>query len=277
MNTKILVALVIGIAVIGLTGAASAREDQTSSIYYEFIKTIDGQGIGNIRALDDITSCAGWSYVDPRNSDSDADAPDEVAMIQNTLTNTWATTQLDRLGDYDGTLTQTGYATITKRALRSEDELDEMKATVIKTQDLEVSGQFLTFGARFDDEAVVGVNYYDPIRGPGDGLIPACGNCHLVEESSAGGSVVLTGTEPERTSQISEAAVGTASWTSVSADGWTHLATMGGGSSAYSKFFGDTILYEDDTIATNSWSNTDHSWAGTSYSGAGGCPGITLP
>ncbi|MCW3133709.1 MAG: hypothetical protein N2V78_05205 [Methanophagales archaeon] len=279
MNTKIIVALVIATTLVGLTGAASARETQTSSIYYEFVKTIDGEGIGNINALDDINSCAGWSYDDPRVSQSTPGCPAESAMIQNTLTNTWATTQLDPKGEYEGTVTQTGAAMIIKRPLDSEDDLEEMEASVRKTQDIVVSGQFDKFGAKFDDKAVVGVNYYDPIRGPDIdlGLIPACGNCHLIEESTASGSVVLSGSEPAKTSQISEAAVGTASWTSVSADGWTHLATMGGGSSAYSEFFGDTIVYEDDTITTSSHAKTTHEWAGTRYCGSGGCPTISQP
>ena len=61
MNTKILVALVVGITLVGLTGAASA-ETSVSSIYYNFVRNVDGQGIHDtINDLDNIVSTAGWS------------------------------------------------------------------------------------------------------------------------------------------------------------------------------------------------------------------------
>ena len=224
MNTKILVALIIGITLVGLTGAASACETSTSSIYYEFVKTIEGQGIGVVgNSLDGIESTAGWDQ-----------GFGERAIIQNTLVDVKAEPAVDPDGIYHAKVIQAGTASITKRPLDSEDELGELESSVKKSQDVIVSGQFMSFGASFEDYASVGVNYYDPIQP----TVSPCGNCHATETSEARGKVVAHGSG----TRISEAAVGTASWTSLSADGWTGTVVMDGGSSAYSEFFGDSIV-----------------------------------
>lgn len=259
MNTKILVALVIGIALFGLTGAASACQTTNSDLYYQFVHTVQGQGIEIIDGLDDINSCAGFTIEGPCDG-----GLSENAMITNTLVNVDATF-IDNRGDdgiYDATVTQTGTASILKRPLDSEDELDELEVFVLKTQDLLVSGQFTEISAEFTDAASVGVNYYDPLR-----EIVACGNCHADEISSASGSV----TALNEVAKISEAAIGTASWTSLSADGWNNIVDMDGGSSAYSSFFGDTIVPIDSPgIQTTSTATTTHTW--THDCGASPCP-----
>ena len=259
MNTKILVALVIGIALVGLTGAASACETTTSDLYYDFVHRVEGQGIGIIDGLDDINSCAGFTIEGPCDG-----GLSENAMIKNTLVGVKATFD-DPRGDggiYDATVIQSGSASITKRPLDSEDVLDELEVFVLKTQDLMVSGQFTSIGAKFEDKASVGVNYYDPLRD-----IVDCGNCHATEISEAGGKV-----EALNGATISEAAIGTASWTSLSADGWTDVVIMDGGSSAYSKFFGDTIVpINDPGIETTSTVTTQHTWV--HGCGAPPCPG----
>ena len=264
MNTKILVALVIGIAVIGLTGVASARETSTSSIYYEFLKEVEGEGIHVITDLDDITSTAGWTYLNPSVADTTASCYDEAVLIENKIHNTYATFDQDYEGLYDGTVIQTGSASMTKRPLDSEApcDLPEFEARVDKSQAVIVSGQFKKFGTSFTDSASVGVNYYDPIRD----TVSWCGNCHAEETSAASGRVVANGD-----SKFSEAAVGTSSWTSLKAMGWEHAPTEGttadwvymdGGASAFSEFFGDSLVTPGigNSITTSANTVADHSW-----------------
>jgi hypothetical protein len=263
MNTKILVMLVIGIAVIGLTGVASARETSTSSIYYEFLKEVEGEGIHVINDLDAITSTAGWSYNNPHGGGG-SECPDEAVFIENTVVDTYATFDQDRKGEYDATVIQTGSASMTKRPLNSEApcDLPEFEARVDKSQAVIVSGQFKEFGTSFTDRASVGVNYYKPIMD----TVSHCGNCHAEEISEASGNVLANGA-----SKISEAAIGTSSWTSLKAMGWEHAPTVGttadwvymdGGSSAYSEFFGDSLVTPDagNSITTSADTVADHSW-----------------
>jgi hypothetical protein len=267
MNTKILVALVIGIALFGLTGAASAQtstDTSTSSIYYEFVKTIEGNGISVVRdSLDGIESTAGWQQ-----------GAGERALIQNTLVNVHANAgNIDPNGVYHATLTQAGTASITKRPLDSEDDFGELEISMMKGQDLIVSGQFKSIGAVFNDHASVGVNYYDPITNgydePGALSVSDCGNCHATEESKASGVVRAIGA-----AKISEAAIGTTAWTSLSADGWTGTVVMDGGSSAYSSFFGDSIVGQTPIgagqPAGGSIITSSDSWASHSWNSAGG-------
>lgn len=264
MNTKILVALVIGIALFGLTGAASADTTScqatdttsTSSIYYEFVKTIEGNGIDVVgTSLDNIVSGAGWNQ-----------GGCEKALIKNTLVNVDVNAgNIDPNGVYHATLTQAGTASITKRPLDSEDELGELEIAMKKGQDLTVSGQFKSIGAQFSDFGSVGVNYYNPIDSDtGDPSVSDCGNCHATEVSSAWGTVVAYDN-----AKISEAGIGTSSGTSLSADGWTGTVVMAGGSSAYSNFFGDSIVGQTPidasqlaggSIITASGSSATHSW-----------------
>lgn len=258
MNTKILVALVIGIALFGLTGAASACQTTNSDLYYQFVHTVEGQGIEIIDGLEDINSCAGFTIEGPCVTNELS----ENAMITNTLVNVDAVFADPRRGDgiYDATVTQTGTASILKRPLDSEDDLDEFEVFVLKTQDLTVSGQFTKVSASFTDAASVGVNYYDPLRG-----ISHCGNCHATEISEASGRV-----EAHDGATISEAGIGTASWTSLSVDGWTDIVTMDGGSSAYSSFFGDSIVPSGGSIETSANAWEVHSW--NAGCGASPCP-----
>ena len=262
MNTKILVMLVIGITLVGLTGVASARETSTSSIYYEFLKEVEGEGIHVITDLDDITSTAGWSYNNPSEPGSSG-CFDEAVFIQNKVHNTYATFAPDTEGEYEGTVIQTGSASMTKRPLNSEApcDLPEFEARVDKTQAVIVSGQFKTFGTAFSDSASVGVNYYDPITG----TVSHCGNCHAEETSTAYGSVVANGN-----SKFSEAAIGTSSWTSLKAMGWEHVPIttgadwvyMDGGAAASSEFFGDSLVTPgaSNSITTTAHATSDHFW-----------------
>lgn len=250
MNTKILVALVIGTALFGLTGAASACQTTNSDLYYQFVHTVEGQGIEIIDAMPVITSGAGW--------DVGGGCDVENALIRNTLVDVTATF-VDPRGDdgiYDATLVQTGTASITKRPLDSEDELDELEVLVVKTQDLSVSGQFTYIGATFQDDASVGTNWFDPLK-----EIVGCGNCHADERSTASGSVTALGPKDGGMAKISEAAIGTSSWTSLSADGWNNIVDMDGGASAYSSFFGDSIVPIDSPgIQTTATATTTHTW-----------------
>jgi hypothetical protein len=257
MNTKILVALVIGIALFGLTGAASACETSVSSIYYEFVKTVDGQGLEDtINDLDHISSTAGWSYNNPDNTETTLSCQDEEVCIRNTLVDTTGTaSEYDVDGIYHATVVQAGSAAITKRPIDSEGPI-ELEITMAKAQDVMVSGQFDTFGATFHDFGSAGVNYYDPIRDE----VSGCGNCHATEVSDAWGTVTANAGKDGAEARISEAAVGTASHTSLLANGWTGVVLMDGGSSAYSEFFGDTVVENGASITTESGSTATHSW-----------------
>ena len=262
MNTKILVALVIGITLAGLTGAASACQTTTSDLYYQFVHTVEGQGIEIIDGMPAIASCAAWDVGGPCN--------DENAGIVNRLVNVNADFNDARGGDgiYHATLTQTGAASITKRPLDSEDDLEELEVFVGKSQDLAVSGQFTKVEAVFEDCASVGANWYDPLR---DVIGCHCGNCHAIELSEA-----TAGVYAKENAKISEASMGTGSWTSLSADGWDGDIVMDGGSSAYSSFYGDTIVpIGDPGIVTSSTVTTQHTW--THGCGAPACPNCPPP
>ena len=257
MNTKILVALVIGITLVGLTGAASACETTTSDLYYQFVHHIDGQGI-DIVDLERIDSGAGWAI--------GGYCSEENAVIRNMLVDTTPVASNDYSGDgiYEATLTQIGSASITKGPVNSQDDVEELETYVFKSQDLFVSGQFDSYGAEFKDCASVGVNWHAPIRD----TVSGCGNCHALEESAATTNVVANGD-----AKISEALMGTSSWTSLSADGWTGLVVMDGGGSAYSSFLGDSLVPEGSSITTSGNFETTHGW----YAGCGarrlpGCP-----
>jgi hypothetical protein len=241
MNTKILVALVIGITLVGLTGTASACQTTTSDLYYQFVHTVQGQGIDIIDDMPVITSGAGWDVGGPCN--------DENALIKNRLVDVTANFNGDNDGIYDATLTQTGSASITKRPLDSEDDYEELEVFVGKSQDLAVSGQFTSINAVFRDRASVGVNYYDPITNnpPNVLSVSDCGNCHAKEDSYASAGVNAYGD-----AKISEASMGTGSWTSLSADGWTGTVIMDGGSSAYIEFW----CRRQHKYSCKRWNNT---------------------
>ena len=268
MNTKIITALVIGITLAGLTGAASACQTTTSDLYYQFVHTVQGQGIDIIDEMPVITSGAGW--------DVGGGCNDENALIKNRLVGVTAKFNGDNGGIYDATLTQTGSASITKRPLDSEDDYEELEVFVGKSQDLAVSGQFTSVRAKFVDEASVGVNYYDPITNnlPNVLSVSDCGNCHATEESKAIAGVYAAGD-----AKISEASMGTGSWTSLSADGWTGTVIMDGGSSAYSSFYGDSIVGNTPISSSSPAGGSIKTYAGvgTTHTWNSGCGAPTLP
>ena len=268
MNTKIIVALVIATALVGLTGAASACQTTTSDLYYQFVHTVEGQGIEIIDDMPAINSGAGW--------DIGGHCSDENALIKNTLVDVNAAFDGDNGGIYHATLTQTGSASIIKRPLDSEDELEELEVSVGKSQDLAVSGQFTEVVAEFADRASVGTNYYDPIMNDPPNVLSVsdCGNCHATEISKA-----IAGVSASGNAKISEASMGTGSWTSLSADGWTGTVIMDGGSSAYSSFYGDSIV-GNTPIPSNSpagGSITTYASVGTTHTWNSRCGAPTLP
>jgi hypothetical protein len=240
MNTKILVALVLGITLVGLTGAVSG-ETTTSDLYYQFVHTVTGDGINIIDAMPVITSGAGW--------DDGGACSAEKALIMNRL----LAAEYAHEGEYEAVLVQSGSASIIKRPLDSEDEFEEFEADMYKAQDLYLSGEFngtpvdgwQTIKAQFKDYGSVGCNNYS-----------GCGNIHAVGElyDSSRGWLACYGD-----ARISEATIGTASWTSLSADGLLENVIMDGGISAYSSF-GDMSVTDGGSVFTAASAYAGHSW-----------------
>jgi hypothetical protein len=283
MNTKILVALVIGIALVGLTGAASANpgvlpdglyqhycdnidEDPEPGDYesitetYTFTKTVGGDDlvdIGEVTSGTYFYESPILGYEDPNQGHT----TELKGIIENTLVGTCVKVVENCSDPYEATLIQTGKITANLNVPEVK-ELPEFDLSVEKSQRLIASGQFETYGAMFEDCAEVGANYWDPIRGLDD--IGDCGNCHLEERSLA-----VAGVYAEGDAMFAEVDMGTKSWTSLDAvecvNACEPAVLMDGGSMAYSSFGGESIVPQHDSIITGAGVLTTHGW----NSGAG--------
>ena len=277
MNTKILVALVIGIALFGLTGAASANpgvylpdglyqhycdniyEDPEPGDYesitqsYTFTKTVGGDDLVDMGKVTSGT----YFYESPILGDVGPGPKSELkGVIENTLVGTCVKVVDDCSDPYEATLTQKGAISANLNVPKAK-ELPEFNLHVEKAQRLEASGQFELYGAVFKDCAEVGANYWDPIRNLDD--IADCGNCHLTEKSLA-----VAGVMAKEGAMFAEVDMGTSSWTSLDAvecvNACEEAVLMDGGSMAYSSFGGESIVGRDSGIVTGAGVITTHGW-----------------
>lgn len=278
MNTKILVALVIGIALFGLTGAASANpgvlpdglyqhycdniyEDPEPGDYesitqtYTFTKTVGGDDLVDMGPVTSGT----YFYESPILGYEDPHpyrTTELKGVIENTLVGTCVKVVDDCSDPYEATLIQTGAISVDLNVPEAK-ELPEFDLHVEKSQRLIASGQFELYGAKFEDCAVVGANYWDPIRNLDD--IAGCGNCHLTEQSTA-----VAGVMAKEGAMFAEVDMGTSSWTSVDAvecvNACEQAVLMDGGSMAYSSFGGESIVDRNSEIVTGAGVITTHGW-----------------
>jgi hypothetical protein len=173
-------------------------------------------------------------------------------------------------------LTQGGYATLHAEALDPEDENPELELKMLKYQEVAFSGPYDDYSASFADYGIVGTNFLcaiqDPDADPNEADtegVSWCGNCWAVENSEAFGSVI---TSDE--ARLVDGTIGTKSWTSLEADGWTGDVTMDGGVAPYATFgdegFG-ALVQAGETVTTYAEGTTVHSW------NFGSGPGSILP
>jgi len=187
MNTKILVALVIATALVGLTGAASAAE-QIDSIYYEYTQIFGGEEINPVR----VNSGAAFEVIDEHFDSTTAASgwPDtqKCAIVGNYMN---TNPGMEHGGAYHHKITQSGSADLILRTMNDEDEFPELELDLAKAQNIWYSGQFDSYGVEMKQIGIVGENYGAFGVGAND---PACGNCHLVETATGNGSTTATGT-----------------------------------------------------------------------------------
>jgi hypothetical protein len=186
MNTKILVALVIGITLAGLTGVASAAE-QIDSIYYEYTQTFGGEEINPVR----VASGAAFEVTDEHFDSTTATinrGETETCAIVGNYMNT--NPGMEHGGAYHHAITQSGSADLIMRTMEDEDVLPELELALQKAQSIWYSGQFDSYGVEMAQIGIVGENYGAYGVGLGD---PACGNCHLEEIATGNGLTTATG------------------------------------------------------------------------------------
>jgi hypothetical protein len=266
MNTKILVALVIGIALFGLTGGASACETVNEDLYYQFVKIVEGQTGTNVNYANvmDVTKSGAFFEEKPSNGCT----PDcDNAGIINKLNEAKVSLTTGN-SEYTGTLTQRGWATVIKRPHSSVDgSLPEVEASTLATQELTTTGPQTYAKAKFDSEAYAGTSGYDPVTGyPG-----SPGELGNIYAKAGLRSPAVTGVTAGTTgAQFGSATMGMSLSTSLAADpdvDHTNVL-MSGGSSAYSRFSDAKLDEQYGVISTYSTINACHEW-GDHYGGYG--------
>ena len=187
MNTKIITALVIAFALVGLTGAASAQgSTYNADLNYDFSQILDTEEPADV----DIHSAAcfhGDMYFDTNYGFGDPGDPVTVGGVVN---NTMITRPgLFSTGVEHQMASQSGSAGITIRSPDSEDDLPELEAEITSAQSMWYSGSFDEYHFSSSDTGVIGayglhangLDFENP--GPGDD----CGNIGLISTSSGTG------------------------------------------------------------------------------------------
>ena len=263
MNTKIIVALVIGIALVGLTGAASAAE-QIDSIYYEYIQTFGGEEINPVK----VASGAAFEVIDEHFDSTtvkkigEGNYPDtqKCAMVGNYMN---TNPGMEHGGAYHHKITQSGSADLILRTMDDEDEFPELELDLVKAQSIWYSGQFDSYGVEMEQVGIVGTNY--GAFGVGDND-PACGNCHLYETATGSGLTTATGT-----ASITEGtfAMASAQGVDVYLANENTVMDITGGVGIGSTFDGNIDF---DTGSITTWVTASET--SSISSGAGACPNI---
>nr|QNO54491.1 hypothetical protein ILIMKHIM_00020 [Methanosarcinales archaeon ANME-1 ERB7] len=206
MNTKILVALVIAFAVVGLTGAASAQDGPGSSytgyISYDSFQIIDTE---EPTALDiDSGACfrldidhfdTNYGVNDNYKDDEDFIAePGGVVPVGAGVYNMMSASPewFYSEGVEHQVATQGGSATITINTKDSEDSEPEMAAEITSDQSLWYSGSFSGYFINVEDKGMAGaygllsdgLDFDDP------GVADDCGNLILKSDSSGQGATL---------------------------------------------------------------------------------------
>lgn len=199
MNTKIIVALVIGIALVGLTGAASATGSNYTG-YSDYSHT-DILNTETPTAIDVDSGTCFHTVIDHFDNSygfTGSNTGDDVlvgAGVHNTMH-----AVPEGMGVEHQIATQAGTAAITIRSLDSEDDLPEVEAGVTSQQSLWYSGSFTEYYFSTSDKGFAGAygllsNGLD-FGSPGVG--DDCGNIFLMSESAGEGfTYTILGTDPK--------------------------------------------------------------------------------
>jgi hypothetical protein len=183
MNTKIITALVIAFALVGLTGAASAQgSTYSANVNYDFSQILDTEEPANV----DVDSGACFGAVVDFDTNYGFHDPGDPVTVGGAVSNTMFTMP----GTYSTGVehqmaSQSGSAGITFRSPDSEDGLPELEAEITSGQSMWYSGSFDDYYFLSGDSGVIGayglhangLDFEDP--GPDDD----CGNIGLISES----------------------------------------------------------------------------------------------
>ena len=188
MNTKIITALVIAFALVGLTGAASAAGGiYTGTIDYDFSDYMD---LGEPTLLD-LNSGAGFHTVIHHFDTNYGLASDGTPLpggqvdVFGGVCNSMDADPIYELttpGVTHQIAAQSGSASVTVRSKDSEDGLPEVEAGIMSGQSLWYSGSFDGYSMITDDVGVAGA--YGLLS---NGLPDDCGNIMLVSDSKGDG------------------------------------------------------------------------------------------
>ena len=195
MNTKILVALVIATALVGLTGAASAQ----GSTYYGYsdYSHTDILDTETPTALD--VRSGTCFYTDIDHFDGSYGFSGDDVLVGGEVHNSMFATPTG-MGVEHQLATQAGTVEITIRSLDSEDDLPEMEAKVTSDQTLWYSGSFTEYSFLTDDKGFAGAYglLSNGLDFGAEGVADDCGNIFLMSESDADGlTKAIMGTDPK--------------------------------------------------------------------------------
>ena len=245
MNTKIITALVVGIALFGLTGAASANDEwatwETDEISFEYLESFAGLEPVTV----DVTSGVGFDKV-ITNFDTTYGYYEDGTLIKGAeIEKTMKTTPTGD-GGFDQTIRQSGYAKQVIRGLNKEDGKVEFAAEIGTSQDTWFSGTLNKMDVEMSDTGYIGAY----------GLVtkanPGCGNCVLYSNSEGTGTTEALGTkEGNHLSILHDGTfwMDTVEGVSVDLSGtWRPEAFVYGGSSGGSTFEG--TMKEEGSIHT---------------------------
>ena len=189
MNTKIITALVIGVALFGLTGAASATDlwEQVTYVHQETLDSVQYQptneslvsGAFFAKIVDDFDANYGYTTTGPWILDDDVLAVGGIGNIMKV--------EPTGVGAYSSDITQSGMANITIRSLDADDKLPEIEMNMLKTQQVGVTGSLDRVNVTMDSYGLVGE--YGALS---NGL-PGCGNLVQVQAAHANAAVAPNG------------------------------------------------------------------------------------
>ena len=197
MNTKIIVALVIGIALVGLTGAASAQgSSYTGYSDYSHTDILDTE---TPTAIDVDSGTCFHTVIGHFDNSYGFPAEGSPVPVGAGVLNTMDATPVG-MGVEHQIATQSGSAAITIRSLDSEDCLPELEADITSTQSLWYSGSFTEYGFLTSDKGFAGA--YGLLSNGLDfgdlGVGDDCGNIFLMSQSAADGyTEAIMGTDPK--------------------------------------------------------------------------------
>ena len=185
MNTKIIVALVIGIALVGLTGAASAQGSSYTG-YSEYSHS-DILNTETPTAIDVDSGTCFHTVIDHFDNSYGFTTPGDAVLVGAGVHNAMYATPIG-MGVEHQIATQSGSAGITIRSLDSRDDLPEVEAMVTSDQSLWYSGSFTEYSFLTSDRGFAGAFGLQSNGLDFEGA--DCGNIFLMSDSFADGYTV---------------------------------------------------------------------------------------